>query len=89
MLLAHLPEEWRTLAAQQRRFGAEAQARILEYCADELWGLLRAAEDELVRGAIGAVVLVDTRRLADCFAATPDPRPSASIPGGTPPSDSS
>lgn len=25
--------------------------------------------DELVRGAIGAVVLVDTRRLADCFAA--------------------
>ncbi len=25
--------------------------------------------DELVRGAIGAVVLVDTRRLADCFPA--------------------
>src|SRR5512138_849377 len=25
--------------------------------------------DELVRGAIGAVVMVDTRRLADCFAA--------------------
>ncbi len=25
--------------------------------------------DELVRGAIGAIVLVDTRRLADCFAA--------------------
>ena len=25
--------------------------------------------DELVRGAIGAVVLADTRRLADCFAA--------------------
>ena len=25
--------------------------------------------DELVRGAMGAVVLVDTRRLADCFAA--------------------
>ena len=25
--------------------------------------------DELVRGAIGAVVLVDTRRLSDCFAA--------------------
>ena len=25
--------------------------------------------DELVKGAIGAVVLVDTRRLADCFAA--------------------
>src|SRR6266516_4338130 len=24
--------------------------------------------DELVRGAIGAVVMVDTRRLADCFA---------------------
>jgi hypothetical protein len=48
MLLAHLPDQWRTLAAQQRRFGAEAQARILEYCADELWGLLRAAEDELL-----------------------------------------
>ena len=26
-------------------------------------------EDELVRGAIGAVVLADARRLADCFAA--------------------
>jgi signal recognition particle receptor subunit beta len=25
--------------------------------------------DELVKGAIGAVVMVDTRRLADCFAA--------------------
>ena len=25
--------------------------------------------DDLVRGAIGAVVLVDTRRLEDCFAA--------------------
>jgi signal recognition particle receptor subunit beta len=25
--------------------------------------------DDLARGAIGAVVLVDTRRLADCFAA--------------------
>jgi len=25
--------------------------------------------DELVKGAIGAVVIVDTRRLADCFAA--------------------
>ncbi|MGH3977999.1 MAG: GTP-binding protein [Pseudonocardiaceae bacterium] len=25
--------------------------------------------DDLIRGAIGAVVLVDTRRLADCFAA--------------------
>ena len=25
--------------------------------------------DDLVRGALGAVVLVDTRRLADCFAA--------------------
>ena len=25
--------------------------------------------DDLVRGAIGAIVLVDTRRLADCFAA--------------------
>src|SRR5262249_12647161 len=25
--------------------------------------------DELVRGAIGAIVLVDTRRLADCFGA--------------------
>jgi signal recognition particle receptor subunit beta len=25
--------------------------------------------DDLVRGAIGAVVLVDTRRLADCFPA--------------------
>jgi signal recognition particle receptor subunit beta len=38
-------------------FGTPGQDRFLF-----LW-------DELVTGAIGAVVLVDTRRLADCFAA--------------------
>ena len=33
--------------------------------------------DDLVRGAIGAVVLVDTRRLADCFPASTTSRNAA------------
>jgi hypothetical protein len=45
---ADLPELWRTLAAQQRRLGADAQARTLEYCADELTATLMRAGDELL-----------------------------------------
>ena len=45
---ADLPELWRTLAAQQRRLGADAQARTLEYCADELTATLTRAGDELL-----------------------------------------
>lgn len=36
------------LAEQQRRLGAEPQARTLEYCADALWSVLRANDDELL-----------------------------------------
>ncbi|WP_078889247.1 GTP-binding protein [Streptomyces sp. NRRL S-1813] len=42
-----------------------ASAGIDEPGQDRFWFMW----DDLVRGAIGAVVLVDTRRLADCFAA--------------------
>ena len=45
---AELPEEWRALAAQQRRLGADSQARILEFCADELAAALLRAGDELL-----------------------------------------
>jgi hypothetical protein len=45
---ADLPEEWRSLAAQQRRLGADSQARILEFCADELAAAFRRAGDELL-----------------------------------------
>ena len=43
-----LPNEWRTLAAQQRRLGADSQARILDFCADELAAALRRAGDEVL-----------------------------------------
>ena len=46
MKLSNLPDQWRALAAQQRRFGAEPQARILEHCADELWRTLQHDQDE-------------------------------------------
>lgn len=45
---AELPDDWRALAAQQRRLGADAQARILEFCADELAAALMRAGDELL-----------------------------------------
>lgn len=45
---ADLPDEWRALAAQQRRLGADAQARILDFCADELAAALLRAGDELL-----------------------------------------
>jgi hypothetical protein len=45
---ADLPDEWRTLAAQQRRLGADAQARILEFCADELTTAFHGAGEELL-----------------------------------------
>jgi hypothetical protein len=43
-----LPEQWRALAVQQRRLGADVQARILEVCADELAAALLRAEDEVL-----------------------------------------
>ncbi|HEX8697056.1 MAG TPA: hypothetical protein VF746_31850 [Longimicrobium sp.] len=43
-----LPDEWRALAAQQRRLGADAQARILDFCADELAAAQVRAGDELL-----------------------------------------
>ena len=46
--LAKLADNWRSLADQQRRFGAETHARILEYCADELAIALRLREEELL-----------------------------------------
>lgn len=45
---AELPDEWRTLAAQQRRLGADAQARTLDFCADALAAALRRGGDELL-----------------------------------------
>jgi hypothetical protein len=45
---AELPDDWRALAAQQRRLGAESQARILDFCADELAAALARAGDELL-----------------------------------------
>ena len=46
--VSHLPDEWRTLAAQQRSLGADAQARTLEFCADRLQLAVRHAADELL-----------------------------------------
>ena len=43
-----LPDEWRALAAQQRRLGADSQARILEFCADELAAAFVRAGDEML-----------------------------------------
>ena len=48
MRISELSDEWRALAEQQRRLGAEPQARTLEYCADALWSVLRANDDELL-----------------------------------------
>jgi hypothetical protein len=45
---ADLPELWRKLAVQQRRLGADSQARTLEYCADELTATIIGASDELL-----------------------------------------
>ena len=45
--LLDLAQKWRALAAQQRQLGAEAQAAVLEYCAEELeasWGRFEAEE---------------------------------------------
>lgn len=43
-----LPELWRALAVQQRLLGADAQARTLDYCADELTAAMLRAGDELL-----------------------------------------
>lgn len=47
-IFVKLSDGWRSLADQQRRFGAETHARILEYCADELANALRLSEEELL-----------------------------------------
>jgi hypothetical protein len=43
-----LPELWRALAVQQRNLGADAQARTLEWCADQLEAAHVRAADELL-----------------------------------------
>lgn len=43
---AELPNYWRALAAQQRRLGADSQARVLDLCADELAAALLRGGDE-------------------------------------------
>ncbi|MQA91099.1 MAG: hypothetical protein GEU90_12825 [Gemmatimonas sp.] len=48
MRISELSDEWRALAEQQRRLGAEPQARTLEYCADALRSVLVANDDELL-----------------------------------------
>jgi len=43
-----LPEIWRALAQQQRSLGADAQARTLEYCADQLAASFRRRDEEVL-----------------------------------------
>ena len=45
---AELPDQWRALAKQLRRLGADAQARILDFCADDLIASFARAGDELL-----------------------------------------
>src|SRR3954468_10313991 len=45
---ADLPETWRALAMQQRNLGADAQARTLEWCADQLTTAMLQKADELL-----------------------------------------
>jgi hypothetical protein len=45
---AQLPEIWRALAVQQRSLGADAQARTLEFCSDQLTTALLQRADELL-----------------------------------------
>jgi hypothetical protein len=45
---ADLPDQWRALAKQLRRLGADAQARILDFCADDLTASFARAGDELL-----------------------------------------
>ncbi|HEU0053991.1 MAG TPA: hypothetical protein VFQ39_12485 [Longimicrobium sp.] len=47
-LVTDLPAFWRELAVQQRSLGAEAQARTLEWCADQLDAARRRADHELL-----------------------------------------
>jgi len=45
---ADLPDTWRALAMQQRSLGADAQARTLEWCADQLTtAMLQKADERL------------------------------------------
>lgn len=43
-----LPETWRVLAAQLRSLGGDAQARTLEWCADQLTSAVLQKADELL-----------------------------------------
>lgn len=43
-----LPAQWRALAVEQRSLGAEAQARTLEFCADQLTATVLHMADELL-----------------------------------------
>lgn len=43
-----LPGVWRALAQQQRSLGADAQARTLEWCADQLEAAFRRSDHELL-----------------------------------------
>ena len=45
---ADLPDQWRALAKQLRRLGADAQARMLDFCADDLTASFARAGDELL-----------------------------------------
>jgi hypothetical protein len=45
---AELSETWRTLAAQLRSLGGDAQARTLEFCADQLIDAMLHRADELL-----------------------------------------
>ena len=45
---AELPDDWRVLAAQLRSLGGDAQARTLEWCADQLTPAVRQKADELL-----------------------------------------
>src|SRR3954468_20019993 len=45
---ADLPETWRTLAMQLRSLGGDAQARTLEWCADQLTTAMLQKADELL-----------------------------------------
>ena len=42
---------------------------IIEHSDEEILAIAHPMWDDLVKGAIGAVVVVDTSRLEDCFAA--------------------
>jgi hypothetical protein len=48
LIPADLPETWRALAVQMRSLGGDAQARTLEWCADQLTTAMLQKGDELL-----------------------------------------